>query len=134
MKTFRDLIMLLALCVAPMFAVANELDDSPRGAQISFVNKVIDLGTLSRDGDKQVVNLMFTNMGDEPLLMHTVRTGCDCIKAKVEDHLVDPGQSGSIIITVDPSKAPEGSFYRVLQVDSTAKGGVQHITLTAEIE
>lgn len=134
MKTFRILIVLLTLCVAPMFAMANELGNSPRGPQISFSNKVIDLGTLSRDGDKQVLRLMFSNIGDEPLLIHTVRTGCDCIKAKVEDRRVDPGATGVISITIDPSKSPEGSFYRVLQVDSTAKGGVQHITLKAEIE
>ncbi len=134
MKTFRILIVLLILCVAPMFAMANELGSSPRGPQISFSNKVIDLGTLSRDDDKQVLRLMFSNIGDEPLLIHTVRTGCDCIKAKVEDRRVDPGATGVISITIDPSKSPEGSFYRVLQVDSTAKGGVQHITLKAEIE
>lgn len=134
MKTFRNLIMLLALCVAPMFAMAAESEDSPRGPQISFSNKVIDLGTLSRDGDKQVVRLMFSNTGDEPLLMHPVRTDCDCIKTKIEDYRVDPNDTGVITVTVDPSKAPEGSFYRVLKVDSTSKGGVQHITLTAEIE
>jgi hypothetical protein len=45
-----------------------------------------------------------------------------------------PTERGVLTITMDPSKAPVGSFYRVLQVYSTATNGVQHITLKAEIE
>jgi hypothetical protein len=46
---------------------------------------------------------------------------------------VMPGERGSIVITMDPAKAPEGNFYRVLQVYSSARGGVKHITLKAVI-
>lgn len=106
----------------------------PNGAEIEFQTKVIDLGTLFRDDDEQIVRLSFTNTGDVPLVITEVRTSCSCTTVKYDRHPVKAGERGILNITMDPSKAPEGGFYRVLQVFSTARSGVQHITLKAEIE
>lgn len=107
---------------------------SPEGADIAFQTKVIDLGTLWQDDDKQVVRLQYTNTGDVPLVVTEVRTSCSCTTVRHDRGKVLPGERGVLNITMDPSKAPEGSFYRVLQVYSTAKSGVHHITLKAEIK
>ena len=107
---------------------------SPAGADIAFQTKVIDLGTLWQDDDKQVVRLQYTNTGDVPLVVTEVRTSCSCTTVRHDRGKVLPGERGVLNITMDPSKAPEGSFYRVLQVYSTAKSGVHHITLKAEIK
>ena len=108
--------------------------DEPKGAEIEFPTKIVDLGTLSRDDDKQIVRLMFTNTGDVPLVVTEVRTTCSCTTIQHDRKKVMPTERGVLTITMDPSKAPVGSFYRVLQVYSTATNGVQHITLKAEIE
>ena len=108
--------------------------DDPKGAEIDFQTKVVDLGVLSRDDDKQYVRLTFTNTGDIPLVVTEVRTTCSCTTVQHDRKKVLPSERGVINITMDPSKAPVGSFYRVLQVYSTALNGVQHITLKAEIE
>lgn len=108
--------------------------DEPKGAAIEFQTKVVDLGVLSRDDDKQIVRLAFTNTGDVPLVVTEVRTSCSCTTVEHDRKKVLPSERGVITITMDPAKAPEGSFYRVLQVYSTATNGVQHITLKAEIE
>lgn len=108
--------------------------DAPEGADIEFQSKVIDLGTLSRQDDKQIVRLPFSNSGDLPLVVVEVRTSCSCTTVEYSRKKIMPGQRSALTITMDPSKAPEGSFYRVLQVHSTARSGVQHITLKAEIE
>mgnify|MGYP002514250004 CR=1 FL=1 len=121
--------LLLALLVAVPFAMAQE----PRGADIEFQTKVVELGTLSREDDKQMMRLAFTNTGDVPLVVTEVRTSCSCTTAKHDRGKVMPDERGVITITMDPSKAPEGSFYRVLSVYSTARNGVAHITLKAEI-
>lgn len=107
---------------------------SPEGADIAFQTKVVDLGTLWQDDDKQIVRLKYTNTGDVPLVVTEVRTSCSCTTVRHDRGKVLPGESGVLNITMDPSKAPEGSFYRVLQVYSTAMSGVQHITLKAEIK
>ena len=108
--------------------------DEPKGAVIEFPTKVVDLGVLSCDEDKQMVRLVFTNAGDVPLVVTEVRTTCSCTTVQHDRKKVLPAERGVLTITMDPSKAPEGSFYRVLQVYSTATNGVQHITLKAEIE
>ena len=108
--------------------------EEPSGADISFQSKVIDLGVLSQDDDKQIVRLQFTNTGDVPLVVTEVRTSCSCTTVKHDRKPVMAGERGVIVVTMDPSKAPHGNFYRVLQIFSTAKSGVQHITLKAEVE
>ena len=108
--------------------------EKPKGANIEFSTKVVDLGTLSREDDKQIVRLSYTNTGDVPLVVTEVRTTCSCTTIQHDRKKVMPTERGVLTITMDPSKAPVGSFYRVLQVYSTATNGVQHITLMAEIE
>lgn len=116
------------LCSSRLYA------DEPKGADIEFMEKVIDMGTLSHDDDKQLLRLSFRNSGDVPLVITEVRTSCSCTTVKYDRKPVMPGESGVLNITVDPKKAPKGNFYRVLQVHSTAVSGVQNITLKAEIE
>ena len=127
MRAFLMCFMLLATT----FTVWAE---KPKGANIEFSTKVVDLGTLSREDDKQIVRLSYTNTGDVPLVVTEVRTTCSCTTIQHDRKKVMPTERGVLTITMDPSKAPVGSFYRVLQVYSTATNGVQHITLMAEIE
>lgn len=122
------------LLLASLFMTFGLRAQEPTGAQIEFSTKVVDLGALSRDDDKQMVRLQYTNVGDIPLVVTEVRTSCSCTTVQHDRKKVLPGERGVINITMDPAKAPEGSFYRVLQVYSTATNGTQHITLKAEIE
>ena len=122
------------MCYALLASCIVVCADNPKGAIIEFSTKVVDLGTLSRDDDKQIVRLSFTNMGDVPLVVTEVRTTCSCTTVQHDRRKVLPTERGVLNITMDPSKAPVGDFYRVLNVYSTATNGVQHITLKAEIE
>lgn len=122
------------MCFVVLASTIVAWADEPKGAEIEFQMKVVDLGTLSRDDDKQIVRLSFTNVGDVPLVVTEVRTTCSCTTIQHDRKKVMPAERGVITITMDPSKAPVGSFYRVLQVYSTAVNGTQHITLKAEIE
>lgn len=113
----------------PIIATAEE----PKGADIEFQTNVVELGVLSQKDDKQVVRLSYTNTGDVPLVITEVTTSCSCTTVKHSREKLLPGERAAITITVDPAKAPEGGFYRVLKVYSTARSGVKHITLNAEI-
>lgn len=126
----RAFLMCFMLLASTFTAWAEE----PKGAVIEFQTKVVDLGVLSREDDKQIVRLSFTNVGDVPLVVTEVRTTCSCTTIQHDRKKVLPSERGVLNITMDPSKAPVGSFYRVLQVYSTAVNGTQHITLKAEIE
>jgi hypothetical protein len=122
--------LLLSILLVPIESGAQ----TPKGADIEFQTNVIDLGELSQEDDKQIVRLVYTNTGDVPLVVTEVRTSCSCTTVKHDRGKLLPGERAAIIITMDPAKAPEGSFYRVLKVYSTASSGVKHITLKAEIK
>lgn len=122
------------LCLVAMLLGVELYAQEPRGADIEFTTNVVELGELSRSDDKSYVRLSFLNTGDVPLVVTEVRTSCSCTTIKYDRKPIAPGEQGVLNITVDPSKAPVGNFYRVLQVYSTAISGVKNITLKAEIK
>lgn len=125
---------LLLLSIVALLNPLALYADEPKGADIEFAEKIIDLGVFAQDDDKQLLRLPFRSTGDVPLVITEVRTSCSCTTIKYNRKPVKPGEEGVLNITVDPKKAPKGNFYRVLQVYSTAISGVQNITLKAEIE
>ena len=125
-------IIMLLMALTPLKLQTVHADE-PQGADVEFATKIIDLGTLTTEDDPQVVRLTFTNTGDIPLVVTEVRTSCSCTTVQHDRRRVLPGERGTITVTMNPSSAPIGSFYRVIQVFSTAVSGTQHITLKAEI-
>lgn len=122
-------IVLLAMFSAPMLGAQEH-----KGADIEFQSSVVDLGVVAQEGGKQMVRLSFTNTGDVPLVVTEVRTSCSCMSVSYERKRVEPSERGVITVTLDPSKAPKGQYYRVMQIFSTATSGVKRITVKAVIE
>ena len=119
-------IVLLAMLSVPMLGAQE-----PKGADIEFQSSVVDLGVVAQEGGKQMVRLSFTNTGDVPLGVSEVRTSCSCMSVSYERKRVEPSERGVITVTLDPSKAPKGQYYRVMQIFSTATSGVKRITVKA---
>ena len=122
------------MCFMLLASTLTAWAQGPKDAEIEFSTKVVDLGTLSRDDDKQIVRLSFTNVGDVPLVVTEVRTSCSCMSVKYERKKIEPSERGVLTITLDPAKALKGQYYRVMQIFSTAKSGVKRITVKAVIE
>lgn len=116
-----------------MCVVAVATATEPGGAKISLSTQLIDLGTLTQKAPVQRIDVEYTNVGDLPLVVLEVRTSCTCTTTRYQRRKVMPGQKGIISIEMEPKKAPEGSFYRVLQVLTTAKDSPANIVLKAEI-
>lgn len=125
----------IGLCTAaPAASHAAPRGNEPvKGAHLVFEQPLVDLGTISADAPKCSVELQFTNDGMAPLVITEARTGCSCVAASYKRGKVMPGQQGTIVITLDPSKAPEGKFFRVIQVFSNSPAGVARVTVKAEI-
>ncbi len=122
---------LITLC-GVLVALCAEASE-PQGALIELSTKEIDLGDLLHDDDKQLVRLEYRNVGDLPLVITEVRTSCACTTVRYERGKLLPGERGVINITFDPRKGSLGMLYRVLQIFSTSTGGVEHVTLKANI-
>ena len=119
-------IVLLAMLSVPMLSAQEH-----KGADIEFQSSVVDLGVVAQEGGKQMVRLSFTNTGDVPLVVTEVRTSCSCMSVSYERKRVEPSERGVITVTLDPTKAPKGQYYRVMQIFSTATSGVKRITVKA---
>lgn len=123
---------LFTLAVAMLIAV-SAFAQQPEGARLELSSKVVDLGELTTKSPKQRIDVEYCNTGDMPLVLLEVRTSCTCTKVHYERRKLMPGEKSVICIEMEPSKAPVGSFYRVLQLLSTAKDSPNNLTLKAEI-
>lgn len=63
--------------------------------EISFKSEVIDYGNITKgaDGNK---TFTFTNVGDKPLILKSVKPSCGCTVADYSQTPIAPGQSGEI--------------------------------------
>ncbi len=108
-------------------------DEPVHGANLSFEQTLVDLGQIAADAPKRSVDLIYLNDGTAPIVIMEARTGCSCVTADYKRGKVMPGEKGSIRVTLDPAKAPEGKFFRVIQVFSNAAAHITRITVKAEI-
>lgn len=90
---------LLFLAIVTLGLVSPLYADEPKGADIEFAEKLIDLGMLAQDDDKQMLRVSFRNTGDVPLVVTEVRTSCSCTTIKYDRKPVMPGESGVLNIT-----------------------------------
>lgn len=132
MKAFLSV--LTAIALLSVVGLRGVVASQPEGADIELSTAIIDLGTLSQDDDRQIVRLKYTNTGDLPLVITEVRTSCSCTTVEYERGKVLPGEHLYITITMNPAKAPEGQYLRVMQIFSTAKSGTKRVTIKAVIE
>ena len=126
-----------AICIAiatvmPAQAVTRS-DEPVQGARIRFEQPLVDLGEIAADAPKRTVDLTYLNDGTVPLVITETRTGCSCVAAAYKRGKVMPGEHGTVTVTLDPAKAPEGKFFRVIQIFSNSATGVARITIKAEI-
>ena len=94
---------LLALTILLVSAVGMAQSNSSTtsnvsGAEISFVKKTIDYGTL-HVGDVKTIEMVYTNTGKKPLILDNVTTNCDCTEVDWSKKPVMPGKTGSIKVT-----------------------------------
>lgn len=83
--------------------------------KIQFDKTTYDFGQIHEEGGKVTARFNFTNVGNEDLVLKSVRPGCGCTAANYTKTAVAPGQSGFIDATYNPSGRP-GSFNKNIKV------------------
>ncbi len=73
------------------------------GAVIKFNKLVHDYGTIYQNADGNS-EFSFTNKGDQPLVLSSVRSSCGCTVPQWPKEPILPGQSGSIRVTYDTKR------------------------------
>jgi hypothetical protein len=101
----------LFLCFV-MFISALALFTQP---VIQFENTTHDFGTVKEEGGKVTGKFIFSNTGNQDLLLTGVKPGCGCTAADYTKTPVAPGQKGYIDATYNPYNRP-GNFNKNIRV------------------
>ena len=83
--------------------------------EIKFENTTYDFGKIKEEGGKVTGKFIFTNVGNEPLLLTNVRPGCGCTAANYTKEAIAPGEQGFIEATYNPYNRP-GAFNKNIRV------------------
>ena len=98
-------------------------------ADLSFANPAVDVGEV-RSGAPLTQRFTFVNEGTTAVEVTDLRTGCGCVKPKLEKRAYGPGEGGEIVLEVLTLSQPAGEHTWRLQVAYRAGGEAREAELT----
>ncbi len=100
------------------------------GAQIEFVEETVDYGTITKgsDGNREFV---FTNNGNEPLIISSCKGSCGCTVPKCPTEPVLPGETAKIKVKYDTNRL--GKFTKSVTVTSNAGTPLKTVKITGNV-
>ena len=111
----------IRLSLLPLLMLLAVATAAAKGPEISFASTTHEFGTIKSSGGTVTCEYRFTNTGDAPLIIVNVTNGgCGCTKPEYPKHPVQPGETGSVKITFNPS-GRKGEFNRQVKVTTNAK-------------
>lgn len=113
MKKFT---VLVTLILAVTVMMAQEVKDK-NGPQVSFKENLHDYGDIYVGGDG-TYEFVFTNTGNEPLILSKPRSSCGCTVPSWPKEPILPGEENKIKVTYNTHKA--GAFNKTVTVYSNA--------------
>ncbi len=106
---------LLQLLIFVAFTAQGQTTSN--AAEISFEEKVFDYGTITKGADGNHT-FTFTNTGNSPLVIESVKSSCGCTVPKKPEAPIAPGASGSIQVRYDTQRL--GVFRKTITVTTNA--------------
>lgn len=91
---------------------------SSSAQEFKFEKEIIDYGKILR-GSNGVRTFVFTNVGDQPLVIENIKSSCGCTVPKKPKQPIMPGEKGEIKVAYD-TKRP-GGFSKMITIFSNAK-------------
>jgi hypothetical protein len=119
-------IVFLFVCVVLLFAGCGKKVNGPG---IHFAEMVYDFGSAD-EGKKVPHNFVFSNPGNEPLIIKEVRPSCGCTITGEYDKEVKPGKQGKIPIVLDTTGF-QGHTAKTIRVETNVPSQNTY-TLTLE--
>lgn len=113
---------LLSMFVSMALTVINAQDVKPEtdntdGPKIEFAEQEHNYGTLQKGGDGNC-EFVFTNNGNEPLILSNVKASCGCTVPTWTKEPIMPGNTGSIKVRYNTNNI--GAFTKTITVTSNA--------------
>jgi hypothetical protein len=92
-------------------------NEDQHGPKIVFAEREHNYGTVQKGGDGNC-SFSFTNVGDEPLILSSVRASCGCTTPKWTQKPVMPGKAGEIGVRYNTNNV--GGFTKTVTITSNA--------------
>ncbi len=99
---------------------------------ITFEKVEHDFGKINEADGRVTTVFTFKNEGMEALVLSNVRASCGCTTPKWTREPIEPGQTGEITVTYNPSGRP-GRFTKTITVTSNATEGTKKLTIKGEV-
>lgn len=104
---------------------------SPASAQmITFDKEKHDFGRFSPDKTELTHSFTFTNEGNRPVKLKSVKTSCGCTTPKWPRDPIEPGNKGNVKVVYDATTS-DGYFRKSVTV-VTANGSLHELTIEGE--
>ena len=99
---------------------------------ITFDKTTHDFGKINEADGRVTTVFTFKNEGMAPLVLSNVRASCGCTTPKWTREPIEPGQSGEITVTYNPSGRP-GRFQKTVTVTSNATEATTKLYIKGEV-
>lgn len=130
-KMKKVLFALFSLVALSLTAQDNGLNLSVEGgATIEFETETLDYGTIEK-GSEPYREFIFTNTGNEPLIISSCKGSCGCTVPKCPSEPILPGETSSIKVKYDTNRV--GKFTKTVTVKSNAGEAVKMIKITGNV-
>jgi len=86
--------------------------------EFKFEQETIDYGKIEKASEGARV-FVFTNVGDQPLIIETIKSSCGCTVPKKPEAPIMPGEKGEIKVSYDTKRV--GGFSKSITISSNAK-------------
>jgi len=100
--------------------------------EINFKKKVHKF-PKTKEGITLEHDFLFTNTGNEPLIINNIKVSCTCTKFTYADEAIKPGKSSSIHVTFDTNKKYDWQD-RKLIIMSNAKNNPETIRFKVMVD
>ena len=105
-----------ALCCLSLSAQNPQSDKRP---EITFDENTFDFGVVKEELNSVSHVFSFTNTGNEPLVLSSVKASCGCTTPQWSREPVAPGGKGTILVKYSTAGRP-GAFTKTVTVSSNA--------------
>ena len=103
----------LGLLVAALF-----ISFSINAQEFKFDKETINYGKIEKDSNGERI-FIFTNVGDEPLIIKRIQSSCGCTVPKKPEKPIMPGEKGEIKVSYATNRV--GGFSKSITIYSNAK-------------
>lgn len=103
-------------------------------AKIQFEKTTHDFGMFKEKDAVQTCTFVFTNVGEQPLVINQAVASCGCTVPKYTKEPVQPGKSGEITVTYNGTGKSLGHFKKSITVRHNGEGELVRLYIEGDME